>query len=65
MISQRRMAQIGLLSAAAVFVISLGVLMSHGDSDRGSSTPSATAVASNSHQNSSLPIALSASSEKP
>jgi hypothetical protein len=65
MISQRRMAQIGLLSAAAVFVISMGVLMSHGDNSPARSAGSAAAVASNSHQNSSLPIALSASPEKP
>jgi len=65
MISQRRMAQIGLLSAAAVFVISMGVLMSHGDNYQAASAASPSGLASNSHQNSSLPIALSASSEKP
>jgi hypothetical protein len=63
MISQRRLAQLGLLSAAAVFVISMGVLMSHGDGNQSSNSP-AQAVDSNSHQNQSLPIALSAPAEK-
>jgi len=65
MISQRRVAQIGLLSAAAVFVISIGVLMSHGDNSSARSAASPAGIASNPHQNSSLPVALSATSDKP
>jgi hypothetical protein len=63
MISQRRVAQLGLLSAAAVFVICMGVLMSHGDGNLTSNSPVQT-VDSSSHQNPALPIALSAATDK-
>jgi len=63
MISQRRAAQLGLLSAAAVFVVSIGVLISHGDGNPGSNAPAQT-VDSNSQQTPSVPIALSAASDK-
>ena len=64
MITQRRAAQLGLLSAAVMFVVCIGVLISHGDNPS-ANAPASTAVASGSHQNPSLPIALSASSDKP
>jgi hypothetical protein len=63
MISQRRAAQLGLLSAALVFTICIGVLISHG-SGSASSVPASSGGLSSSHQNQSLPIALSASSDK-
>jgi hypothetical protein len=67
MISQRRIAQLGLLAATAVFVLSVGIIMSSGG-DR--SQPKDAAVqspvqtgASESHPSQNVPITLSASAD--
>jgi len=67
MISQRRIAQLGLLAATAVFVLSVGVIMSHGgqksqSKDAAVQSPVQTGT-SESHQLPNVPISLSASAD--
>jgi len=64
MISQRWAAQIGLLAAAAVFVTSIGVLISQAGKSSGNDAMSRSMV-SNPAQGAGMPISLSAPAMPP
>jgi len=64
MISQRWAAQMGLLAATAVFVTSIGVLISQAGNGSGDDAMSRSIV-SNPTQNTGMPISLSAPAVSP
>ncbi|MGD0387775.1 MAG: hypothetical protein ABSC42_02375 [Tepidisphaeraceae bacterium] len=64
MISQRWAAQLGLLAATAVFVTSIGVLISQAGNSSGNDGMSGSMI-SNPTQNAGMPISLSAPAMSP